>query len=371
MAARREYAKNLSNLVVGDISVPPQSVNDMAGLANRGLGNLVLNRHLCIMRSNCVRLSRLNRTTFRKDTLMKPSIAAAFCLILLGGIAAAPAMAQKPSEKAAAKKTAKIVVARVEGQPIYRYEVVRAFQSLPPNFRKRGLPAVYEEVLETLIKRKMMTIYGRREKVHRNAEVKRRLKIAEDQIVREVYLDKLIRKYLTEDRVRAHYDDFVRRNPPTDVVRARHILVSSEEKAKSLTKEALNGKDFAELAKSNSEGPSASRGGDLGYFAKGEMVKPFADAAFGLKKGDVTKQPVKTKFGWHIIKAEDRRKREVPAYEKIKPRMRQEVWAKLGENFLQQYREQAKVQRFSMDGKKKLPKMPVIPTAKPPKPGAK
>ncbi len=306
---------------------------------------------------------------------MKPSIAAV-CLIVLGGIAAAPAAAQNPAPaptpkaaKPAAKKSKKIVVARVEGKPIYRYEVVQAFQGLPPNFRKRGLDAVYEEVLETLIKRKMMTIYGRRENYHKNAEVRRRMKIAQDQIIREVYLDKLIRKYLTEDRVRAHYDEFVRRNPPTDVVRARHILVSSEEKAKSLTKQALGGKDFAELAKSNSEGPSASRGGDLGYFAKGEMVKPFADAAFDLKKGEVTKQPVKTKFGWHIIKAEDRKKREVPPYKKIKPRMRQEVWAKLGENFLQQYREQAKVERFTFDGKKKLPKMPVSTAVTPPKAG--
>lgn len=307
---------------------------------------------------------------------MKPSIAAAFCLILLGGIAAAPATAQKPAAKAAAKPATKkpakkIVVARVEGKPIYRYEVVRAFQSLPPKVRKRGLPNVYEDVLETLIKRKMMTIYGRREKFHKNAEVRRRLKIAEDQIIREVYLDKLIRKYLTEDRVRAHYDDFVRRNPPTDVVRARHILVSSEVKAKNITKQALNGKDFAELARTNSEGPSASRGGDLGYFAKGEMVRPFADAAFKLKKGGITTQPVKTKFGWHIIKAEDRRKRKVPPYKKIKSRMRQEVWAKLGDNFLQQYRAQAKVERFAFDGKKKLPKMPVSTAVTPPKSGTK
>ncbi len=307
---------------------------------------------------------------------MKPSIAAAFCLILLGGIAAAPATAQKPAAKAAAKPAAKkpakkIVVARVEGKPIYRYEVVRAFQRLSPKLRKRGLPEVYEDVLETLIKRKMMTIYGRREKFHKNREVRRRLRIAEDQIIREVYLDKLIRKYLTEDRIRAHYDEFVRRNPPTDVVRARHILVSSEVKAKSVTKQALGGKDFAELARTNSEGPSASRGGDLGYFAKGEMVKPFADAAFKLKKGGITAQPVKTKFGWHIIKAEDRRKRKVPPYKKIKPRMRQEVWAKLGDNFLQQYRAQAKVERFAFDGKKKLPKMPARTAKSRPKSGTK
>ena len=284
--------------------------------------------------------------------------AAALSLILIGALAAAPAVAQKAGSKPGKKKTEKIVVARVEGKPIYRREVILTFRSLPPKIRQRGLPDLYERVLEMLIERKMMTIYGRREKVHKTKAVKRRLKVAEDKIVREVYLDRLVKKYLTEKRVRAHYDDFVRRNPPQDEVRARHILLASEEKAKQVTAQALAGEDFSALARNNSEGPSAPRGGDLGYFIKKEMVKPFSDAAFKLKKGEIAKAPVKTKFGWHIIKVEDRRKRKVPPYKDFKPRMRQEVWAKLAQDFVRQYRDQAKVQRFGFDGKTKLPRLP-------------
>jgi peptidyl-prolyl cis-trans isomerase C len=277
---------------------------------------------------------------------------------LAAAVAAAPAMAQKAPSAGKKQDPEKTVVAVVEGQPIYQAEVLAAFRSLPPKIQKEGLDKVYERVLELMIERRMMSIFGRREKYDQNPEVKRRLAIAEDQIIREVYLDSLIRKYLTEERVRAHYDEVVRKNPPTKEVRARHILVNSESKAKDLAKQAKNGSDFAKLASKNSIGPSAQRGGDLGYFTEGEMVKPFSDVAFKLKKGEVSATPVKTQFGWHIIKVEDVRTRKVPPFEKVKVQMEREVWEKLGKDFLRQYREQAKVERFSFDGTKKLPPLP-------------
>ena len=282
---------------------------------------------------------------------------------LAAALSTVPAMAQKASSTGKGKKADEIVDATVEGQPIYQSDVRAAFHSLPPNIQKQGLDQVYERVLEMLIERKMMTVYGRREKYDQDPEVKRRVALAEDQIIREVYLDRLIRKYMTKERVRAHYDEVVRKHPPTKEVRARHILVDSEAKAKELLKEAKSGKDFAELATKNSIGPSAQRGGDLGYFTAGEMVKPFSDAAFKLKKGEVAPEPVKTQFGWHIIKVEDVRMRKVPPFEKVKAQMEREVWAELGKDFLRQYREQTKVERFSFDGKNKLPPLPKGKTA--------
>jgi len=290
---------------------------------------------------------------------------------LAAALGAAPAMAQKAPSKATStgkKAEAKqVVVAIVEGQPIYQADVQVAFHSLPPNVQKQGLDQVYERVLEMLIERKMMTIYGRREKYDQDPEVKRRMALVEDQIIREVYLDRLIRKYMSEDRVRAHYDEVVRKHPPTKEVRARHILVDSEAKAKELVKEAKSGKDFAKLASKNSIGPSAQRGGDLGYFTAGEMVKPFSDAAFKLKKGEIAPEPVKTQFGWHVIKVEDVRMRKVPPYEKVKAQMERDVWEQLGKDFLRQYREQTTVERFSYDGKNKLPPRPKSPEAPKPK----
>lgn len=289
----------------------------------------------------------------------------AACVSLATAISA-PALAQQAST-GAKKGSDKVVVAVVEGEPIYQREVVAAFRSLPPNVRKQGLDRLYERVLEMLVERKMMTVFARREKYDKDPEVKRRLQFAQDQIMREVYLDRLIKKYLTEERVRAHYDEKVRKNPPTKEVRARHILVDSESKAKDLAKQASNGADFANLASKNSIGPSAQRGGDLGYFTAGEMVKPFSDVAFTLKKGQVSATPVKTQFGWHIIKVEDVRTRKVPPYDKVKVQMEREVWEKLGKDFLRQYREQASVERFSYDGKTKLAPLPSGKAAAKPK----
>ena len=273
-------------------------------------------------------------------------------------VAAAPAMAQKSPSTGKKSDAEQVVVGVVEGQPIYQAEVQAAFRSLPPNIQKQGLDQVYERVLEMLIERKMMTIYGRREKYDQDPEVKKRMALIEDQVIREVYLDRLIQKYMTDERVRAHYDEVVRNNPPTKEVRARHILVDNESKAKDLVKEAKSGKDFAELASKNSIGPSAQRGGDLGYFTAGEMVKPFSDAAFKLKKGEIAGAPVKTQFGWHVIKVEDVRTRKVPPFDKVKAQMERDVWEKLGKDFLRQYREQTTVERFSYDGKNKLPPLP-------------
>lgn len=286
---------------------------------------------------------------------------------LVAAFAASPAAGQKPAATEKKPDPATVVVATVEGQPIYQAEVLAAFRALPPNIQKEGMAKVYERVLEMLIERKMMTIFGRREKYDQDPEVKRRMALAEDQIIREVYLDRLIRKYITEERIRAHYDELVRKNPPTKEVKARHILVDSESKAKEMIQQVKSGKDFAQLATKNSIGPSAQRGGDLGYFTAPEMVKPFSDVAFSLKKGQVSDKPVKTQFGWHVIKVEDVRTRKVPPYEKVKPQVEREVWEKLGEDFLRQYRVQTKVQRYSLDGKTALP---ALPQAKPSAPAA-
>jgi len=294
-------------------------------------------------------------------------VTVAFSVLLFGALAAAPAMAQKAAPKGKAKASKPVVVAKVEGEPIYDRDVLAAFRSLPPKVQQQGIDKIYERVLELLIERRMMAIFGRREKYDKKPEVKRRVRQAENQIIRDVYLSQLIKKYLTEERIKAHYDEFVKKNPPKTEVRARHILVENEAKAKDIIKQAKGGQDFAKLAAKNSVGPSAQRGGDLGYFTAKEMVKPFSDVAFKLKKGKISQKPVKTQFGWHVIKVEDRRTRKVPPYAKVKKQMTRQVGQKLGQDFIRQFREQAKVERYSLDGKKKLSKMPATPLRPVPK----
>ena len=116
---------------------------------------------------------------------------------------------------------------------------------------------------------------------------------------------------------RAAYDEQIGKLKPEAEVHARHILVKTEDEAKDLVKQLRAGADFNELAKKSSDGPSSHTGGDLGYFARGQMVKTFEDAAFALEPGQIS-DPIKSEFGWHVIKVEDRRNRPAPSFEEVK-----------------------------------------------------
>jgi peptidyl-prolyl cis-trans isomerase C len=121
-----------------------------------------------------------------------------------------------------------------------------------------------------------------------------------------MYCSDQVVESISASDVKARYDKEVAATPPEEEISARHILVEAEEEAKALITELDAGKDFAELAKEKSTGPSAGNGGDLGYFTKGRMVPEFEAAAFALEKGQYGKEPVKTQFGWHVIKVEER-----------------------------------------------------------------
>ncbi|MBB1093765.1 peptidylprolyl isomerase [Rhodopseudomonas palustris] len=139
----------------------------------------------------------------------------------------------------------------------------------------------------------------------------------------------------TDEELKTAYDQFVKQAKRTEY-KARHILVDTEEKAKKLIKQLEKGKNFEELANEKSLGPTAEKGGDLGWFDLRQMVKPFADAVTQLKPGAYTIKPVQTQFGWHVILLEDTRMAEPPKFEDAKAQIeasvrRQKVVEKLGE----------------------------------------
>ncbi len=191
-----------------------------------------------------------------------------------------------------------------------------------------------------------------------------------DQLRRAIAIEKFIDQELkskiqiTDKDVRDYYDnhkDLFRR--PAQI-RASHILVklgpnpTKEEKEKALKKikkiqERLKkGDNFAELAKKYSEGPSAKKGGDLGYFSRGQMVKPFEDAAFALDKGQVS-DVVQTVFGYHLIKVTDKRPETTLPFEKVKDRLKQylveQKLQKMVRNYAENLKKKAKVERFASD----------------------
>lgn len=285
---------------------------------------------------------------------------ARFVLVAVGlALFASPsALAQTSNPKPADDA----IVAQVEGKPIHRSEVLRAFSSLPQQMQQAGFETIYPQLVERMIQQRLLVINGRKNKFADNEEVKRRLKRLEDAVIGEVYLNQLIEENLTPGLIDAQYKEFLQQNPPTDEVHARHILLKTETDAKNVIGHIDAGKKFEDAAKEFSTGPSAASGGDLGFFKRGDMVKPFSDAAFALKSGDVTPLPVKTRFGWHVIKVEDRRSTQPPSFEEMKPRIVRELGRTVAVGVMGQLVEEATVERFTLDGNP-MPAPPKAPKA--------
>ena len=262
------------------------------------------------------------------------------------------------AQTAAPKAADDAVVAKVEGQVIHRSEVIRAFSTLPQQMQQAGFETIYPNLLERLIQQRLLIIEGRKMKLAESAEVKSRLKRLKDALIGEIYLNQLIEQNVTPGLLERRYAEHLQKNPPVDEVRARHILLKTEIDAKNVIGHLQAGKTFPDAAKEFSTGPSAAKGGDLGYFKRGDMVKPFADAAFAMKAGDVSPLPVKTRFGYHVIKVEDRRAVAPLTFEKMKPKILRDVGRTVAVGVMQQLVATAKVERFALDGK------PMAPPAK-------
>ena len=192
---------------------------------------------------------------------------------------------------------------------------------------------------------------GRKEHLDQDADLRRRLKSYEDRLIQEVYLNRAIKEAETEDRLNARYQAYVKDKAGHDEVHARHILVKTESEAKSVISELDKGADFAALAKQYSTDPGAGSGGDLGYFGRGDMVKEFAEVAFSLPAGQYTKTPVKTEFGWHVIKVEDHRVSTPPSFDEARQEVTQLVARDAVEAKLKELRGAAKIETFGLDGK--------------------
>ncbi len=211
-------------------------------------------------------------------------------------------------------------VARVNGSDITEAEI--AFAEAEVGAEIAGLPAEARRrvLLEYLVEAHLFADAAAKNQLGSGKEFEERLAYYKLRALRDTFYEKRVREAVTEAAAKAAYDEQIAKIAPEPELRARHILVKSEAEAKELIKQLKAGGDFFELAKKNSTGPSANSGGDLGYFSRGQMVKPFEDAAFALKPGEVS-APVQTEFGWHVIKVEDKRNHPVPAFDEVKDQL--------------------------------------------------
>jgi peptidyl-prolyl cis-trans isomerase C len=206
-----------------------------------------------------------------------------------------------------------------------------------------------------------------------SADFKRRLEFARKKLLMEGLLQSVGKEALTDAAMHKVYDDAVKQIGDEKEVHARHILFrapvgdekagkEAEEKVKAVIARLKKGEDFAKVAEEVTEDPSGkANGGDLGYFTKEQMVPEFSEAAFKLDPGQIS-EPVKTQFGWHVIKVEEKRTKPAPKFEEVKPQIENFVTRKAQAELVTKLRAEAKIER--MDKPAKPDEKPAAPAKK-------
>jgi peptidyl-prolyl cis-trans isomerase C len=232
-------------------------------------------------------------------------------------VQAAPAAAPDPNK----------VIATIDGKPVSEAELALALQSvdqqyaqLPPEQRRA---AAFMAIMEI----RLLADKAVAEGLDKDADFLRRMAFLQQRALHSEVIDKDVGAKITDQEVRARYDKQMADTPPVNEVKARHILVKTKEEAEAIIKQLDGGADFQKLANEHTTDPSGkTSGGDLGYFAPGQMVPEFETAAFALNVGQYTKEPVQSQFGWHIILVEDKRAQQPPAFDTVKGEVRNLVF---------------------------------------------
>lgn len=243
------------------------------------------------------------------------------------------------------------VVARVGGKAVTREEV---FDYAEANMGQAAEQLPKEKLFEIaagqLVTQMVLLQKAKEAGLDEDPEIQEKIERAKNNMLRTEYLKGEVEDRITEAKLKELYDEQIKKFKGEQEVRARHILVETKDKALSLIEELNNGADFADLAKEHSTGPTQSKGGDLGYFTKGQMVPEFDKAVFAMKKGEYTKEPVKTNFGWHVILVEDLRKQEAPEFEAVKDQLENRLSRLEIQNVLNDLRESSDVELYGING---------------------
>ena len=263
---------------------------------------------------------------------------------------AVPALAAGFALAQGAAPTSK-VLAKVDGVEITEADVAVAAEdpalqlSQVPEAQRRDLLVGY------LVDLKLGARAAEAARVGDGADFARKVAYARDKALLDTYLDQESKKAVTPEAARKLYDETVKGLAPEPEVRARHILVETEDEAKAALARLKGGEDFAKVAGDLSKDPgSKAEGGDLGFFSKERMVEPFAETAFKLEPGQVS-DPVKTQFGWHVIRVEEKRVKPVPTFEETKEQIDTYLGRKAQQDLILALRQKGKVERLDADGK--------------------
>jgi peptidyl-prolyl cis-trans isomerase C len=247
------------------------------------------------------------------------------------------------------------VVAAVNGVEIRLSQAQAAHKRLPEQYQRVPFETIFPGLVDSLIDTRLAADNARREKLHETEKFKVQIAWITDQVLQRLMLSKTMEGTVTDAAVRARYEEEAKKLAATEQIKASHILLKTEEEAKKVLALLDKGGDFAELAKKNSTGPSASDGGSLGFFGRGQMVPAFEKAAYALKAGTYTKKAVKTQFGWHVIKVDDRKRPDPPSFETMEPELRNALFQETGAALIMKLRKEAEISLFNLDGTPRKP----------------
>ena len=236
------------------------------------------------------------------------------------------------------------VLASVDGVEITDEDVAVALEDLGPTLPQQiEGPQREAYVLDYLIDLRLVAKQAAADKMGDGEDVARRLAYYRDKVMMESLLGKVAREGATDAAMKQVYDEAAAKQKPEEEIHASHILVPTEDEAKAALKRVKSGEDFAKVADEVSKDPG-SKGGDLGWFTKDRMVPEFGEAAFKLGKGEIS-EPVKSQFGWHVIRLEDKRQKAFPSFEDVKSQVAQFVAQKSQTDLIMKLREAAKIER--------------------------
>ena len=259
-----------------------------------------------------------------------------------------------PSFAATATDT---VVAKVNGEPVYKVDLEKIEKTLPPelvkNAREKDKEKFFAGLRDQAIDIKLLTDAAKKANLEKDPEVQQAIAQMTDQVLLQAYIGKQLNPLVNDKAIKAKYDEFIKAFPKDEMeTKARHIMVKDEAEAKKIIQDLKGGADFQKLAREKSiDKSTANEGGELGYMRKNDIDPTFGDALFTLKPGAYNETPVKTSLGWHIIKVEDRRKVKPPKFEEIKDQLGAAVFQEQFKKLVEQHRDKASIERFNADGK--------------------
>jgi peptidyl-prolyl cis-trans isomerase C len=310
-------------------------------------------------------------------TVRLPLALAALSLVLAAPLAAqtpapapTPAAPASPAPAPALQTPADGILARVQGVEIRQADLDAAEEDIGGQATAQMNPEQKREyLLSFVIDLTLAAKAAEQRNVQSGPDFARKLAYYRNKLLVETLLNSETASRVNETEMRKIYDEQRARVTPEDEVRARHILVESEDEAKALIAQLRGGADFATIAKEKSKDPGgAANGGDLGFFSKAQMVPEFAEAAFAMQAGQLSEAPVKTQFGWHIIKVEERRQRPIPSFEQVRGQIEDFLTRRVQADLVQRLRAEAQVERFVQPPRPATPTLPGAPAPATPRP---